>query len=84
MRTGDDLRTAFELMRAEGIRELPVVDDAGFLVGLVAEADIAQAYLRGERPEVGPERGAMIRLQASWIFIHPARATCASFGRQCR
>ncbi len=51
VRTGDDLRTAFELMRAEGIRELPVVDDAGFLVGLVAEADIAQAYLRASGPK---------------------------------
>jgi CIC family chloride channel protein len=51
VRVGDDLRTAFELMRAEGLRELPIVDDAGFLVGLVAEADIAQAYLRASGPK---------------------------------
>jgi CIC family chloride channel protein len=47
----DDLRTAFELMRAEGLRELPIVDETGVLVGLVAEADIAQAYLRASGPK---------------------------------
>ena len=47
----DDLRTAYELLRSEGLRELPIVDVAGHLVGLVAEADIAQAYLRSHGPK---------------------------------
>ena len=47
----DDLRTAYELLRSEGLRELPIVDSAGHLVGLVAEADIAQAYLRAHGPK---------------------------------
>ena len=51
VRVGDDLLTAFELMRAEGLRELPVVDSAGHFVGLIAEADIAQAYLREHGPK---------------------------------
>ena len=51
VREDADLRTAFERMRAEGLRELPVVDVTGRLVGLVAEADIAQAYLRAHGPK---------------------------------
>ncbi len=47
----NDLRTAFELMRSSGLSELPVVDGDGRVVGLVAEADIAQAYLRAYGPE---------------------------------
>ncbi|HEY1957935.1 MAG TPA: chloride channel protein [Polyangiaceae bacterium] len=46
VRKTDDLRTAFELMRAEGLHEIPVVDDADKLLGLVNERDVAQTYLR--------------------------------------
>lgn len=45
VRMHDDMRTVFELMRAEGLREIPVVDDEGCVLGLVDEADIAQVYL---------------------------------------
>jgi CIC family chloride channel protein len=47
----DDLRTTFELMRSEGLRELPIVDALGRVVGIVGEADIAQAYLRATGPK---------------------------------
>jgi CIC family chloride channel protein len=46
VRHDDDLRTAFELMRSENLREVPIIDGDGRLVGLIAEADIAQAHLR--------------------------------------
>ncbi len=46
VRTTDDMRTVFELMRAEGLREIPVVDDDGCVLGLVDEADVAQVYLK--------------------------------------
>jgi CIC family chloride channel protein len=46
VRTTDDMRTAFELMRAEGLRELPVVDEDDRVLGLVDEGDIAQMYLQ--------------------------------------
>jgi CIC family chloride channel protein len=41
----DDLHTALELMLANGIRRIPVVDDAGKVQGFVDEAAIARAYL---------------------------------------
>jgi CIC family chloride channel protein len=44
--TTDDMRTVFERMRHEGLRELPVVDEAGAVIGLVDEADVAQVYLK--------------------------------------
>jgi len=46
VRIQDDMRTVFELMRAEGLREIPVVDDENVVLGLVDEADVAQVYLR--------------------------------------
>ncbi|WP_438016660.1 CBS domain-containing protein [Sorangium sp. So ce315] len=41
----DDLRTATEAMVAHGVRELPVADGEGAIVGFVDEADIGKAYL---------------------------------------
>jgi CIC family chloride channel protein len=51
VKTNDDLRTAFELMRTEGLRELPVLDDSGHLVGFIDEGVIAHAYLRASGPK---------------------------------
>ena len=48
IRAEDDLRTAFEVMLANGVREIPVVDGAGKIVGFVDEAGIAKAYMRGQ------------------------------------
>ncbi|WP_437621778.1 chloride channel protein [Sorangium sp. So ce1151] len=42
----DDLRKATEVMVAHGVRELPVVDGEGSIVGFVDEADIGKAYLQ--------------------------------------
>jgi CIC family chloride channel protein len=51
LRQGEDLRAAFEAMRAEGVRELPVVDEEGRIIGFASEASIAHAYIaaRGGR-----------------------------------
>jgi chloride channel protein, CIC family len=46
VRATDDLRTVFELMRAEALREIPVIDDDGGVLGLIDEGDVAQVYLR--------------------------------------
>jgi len=43
----DDLHTALELMLANGIGRLPVLDEEGKVLGLVDEAAIAKVYLRG-------------------------------------
>ena len=46
----DALLTAFELMRAEGLPELPVLDAEARVVGLLDEAAIAQAFLHATAP----------------------------------
>jgi CIC family chloride channel protein len=41
----DDLRVATELLVANGLRELPVVDGAGAVIGFVDEREIAKIYV---------------------------------------
>jgi CIC family chloride channel protein len=50
VRSDEDLRTAFELMRDEGLREVPVLDEAGHVVGFIDEASIVEAFLRASGP----------------------------------
>ena len=42
---GDDLRTAVESMQVNTLREIPVVDGQGRILGLLDEADVGKAYL---------------------------------------
>jgi CIC family chloride channel protein len=42
----DDLRRATERLVANGLRELPVVDGTGAVVGFLDERDVAKVYLR--------------------------------------
>jgi len=44
LRPGDDLHRALEVLLDAGLREVPVLDAAGGLVGLLDEADVARAY----------------------------------------
>ena len=46
VRPQDSLRSALDAMVAHGIREIPVTDEVGGLIGLVDEATLAKAYLR--------------------------------------
>jgi chloride channel protein, CIC family len=52
VRSNEDLRTALELMRGEHIHELPVVDPAGKVIGLIDDASIVEAFLRVSGPKV--------------------------------
>ncbi len=45
VRREDDLRTVYELMQAESLRQVPVLDETDHIIGLVDETEIAQAYL---------------------------------------
>ena len=45
LRPGDHLRLATELMIQSGLRELPVIDEGGHVVGFLDEADIARSYV---------------------------------------
>jgi len=40
----DSVRTAFERMLSQGVRELPVTDEGGAILGFVDEVSIAHAY----------------------------------------
>ena len=54
IRPDSDLRTAVELMVTHGLREAPVLDEEGAIVGFVDEAEVAQAYLGATRPPALP------------------------------
>jgi CIC family chloride channel protein len=49
LRENDGLRTAFEGMFTEGVRELPVTSAEGRIVGYVDETSIAHAYAKARR-----------------------------------
>lgn len=44
VRTGDPVREVFTVMKREQVRRVPVVDDQGRLVGIIAQADLAVDY----------------------------------------
>jgi chloride channel protein, CIC family len=46
VRADDDLRTATERMVANGLRELPILDHAGHVIGLLDESELAEVYLK--------------------------------------
>jgi len=46
----DDMRTALELMYAEGVPEVPVLDQSGAIHGFVDKAAITDAFLRATAP----------------------------------
>jgi CIC family chloride channel protein len=48
VRKDDDLRKATELLVANGLRELPVVDAAGAVIGFLDEREVARLYLKAE------------------------------------
>jgi CIC family chloride channel protein len=47
----DDLRQVSERMVEQGLREVPVVDDDGHIIGFLDEAEIAHTYLEATRPK---------------------------------
>jgi CBS domain-containing protein len=44
----DDLQEALEAMQSHQVRRIPVIDQSGLLIGIIAQADIAT---RGAEPE---------------------------------
>ena len=44
----DDLQKALDAMRSRQVRRIPVIDQSGQLIGIIAQADIAT---RGDQPE---------------------------------
>jgi CBS domain-containing protein len=53
----DTLLTALDLMRAERLPELPVLDREGHVLGFVDETTIAGAYLQQTHPSSRPHNG---------------------------
>ena len=54
LRRDEPLRVAFETMLAQGVRELPVTDGTGAIVGYVDETSIAHAYARARKASGRP------------------------------
>jgi CIC family chloride channel protein len=48
-RADEDLRSVMQKMVAQGLREVPVVDDANKVIGFLDEADIARRYVEATR-----------------------------------
>lgn len=67
VRPDDDAATAARRMLRAELRELPVVDDQGKIIGFVDEADIARAYLRGAAPRPPP-----VSPDESWVPLGPS------------
>ena len=44
VREGEGIGRAITLMRAQGVRRLPVVDDSGVLVGVLAADDLIELF----------------------------------------
>lgn len=62
VRPQDDLRLATERIVGEGLREVPVIDDRGVVVGFLDESDVATVYLKAvastrTRSETRGDRG---------------------------
>jgi CBS-domain-containing membrane protein len=47
----DDVNEAMEVMANEQVRRVPIIDDRGALVGIVAQADIVRKARDGSRAE---------------------------------
>ena len=55
----DTLRSVLDTVVAHNVRGIPVIDAAGHLIGLVDEAMLAKAYLRG-RSAPGDAKQALL------------------------
>ena len=63
-----------QLMTRHGVSALPVVDDSGFLVGIVSEADL---MLKEEDPGAGLERGRWLEPRKRRLERHKAAGKIA-------
>lgn len=59
VRPQDEVRAALTEMVASGVREMPVVDETGIVVGLVDEAAFAKAYLSARLQENPVDRDGL-------------------------
>ncbi len=70
VRGGATLAEAARIMAHEGVKTLPVVDDAGLLAGIVSRADLLKVFLRDDEDIAEEVR----REIASYLFPPPASA----------
>ena len=65
----DDLSKALKLMRDEQVRRIPIVDDSGRVVGIIAQADVARqldaAEAGGVVSDVSSKRGLFGRRRSN-------------------
>ncbi|MBX3159675.1 MAG: chloride channel protein [Deltaproteobacteria bacterium] len=65
LRRRDLVGRALELMAAQGVRELPVVDEHGTLLGLIDEAAIAHAFIKLRAAATDPAASGITRIRSS-------------------
>ncbi|MEV6294932.1 CBS domain-containing protein [Streptomyces sp. NPDC051896] len=70
VRAGATLAEAARIMAHEGVKRLPVVDDAGLLAGVVSRADLLKVFLRDDEDIAEEVR----REIASYLFPPPSSA----------
>jgi CBS domain-containing protein len=70
VRAGAPLAEAARIMAHEGVKRLPVVDDAGLLAGVVSRADLLKVFLRDDEDIAEEVR----REIASSVFQRPSSA----------
>ncbi|MFF4762272.1 CBS domain-containing protein [Streptomyces sp. NPDC001292] len=70
VRTSATLAEAARIMAREGVKRLPVVDDAGLLAGVVSRVDLLKVFLRGDEDIAEEVR----REVASYLFPPPSSA----------
>ncbi len=70
-RPGQTIESAEELMRSKQVHRLPVLDEAGKLVGMVSLSDLARAARRGAK---GVDGGAVTATLAAIVEPRPRPA----------
>ncbi|MFH9980085.1 CBS domain-containing protein [Streptomyces sp. NPDC017179] len=68
VRAGATLAEAARIMAREGIKRLPVVDDAGLLAGVVSRVDLLKVFLRGDEDIAEEVRREVV----SYLFLLPS------------
>ena len=76
IRVGETAQAAADLMRAHKIRHLPVVDEAGKLVGIVTDRDIRQIlFAPAMRTRLGISRSLVEQVTVEEIMSAPVVTT---------
>jgi CBS domain-containing membrane protein len=76
LRETDDLATAYDLMVERHVRHMPIVDDAGDLIGLVTHRDLVRSVLHSESDlPLSNERQLLRAMKVDQIMLTEVETT---------